>query len=178
MDVMIVMIVLGRLIHLRITGNDRPPFFGDTWKSRLWATMVLLWDIIDYWLFAWWYMDARPGRNQAAEFEEDFVVAKLCCWVLWVGPCLPLLAVVLSRKQYTGIQFLYDSLELFLVWYTDYRYDFKTVGQMATVANYWSTIVDAVVFKSPALWYRFWCEPGGKDDFDGGNLLDTESPPE
>jgi len=199
-DVMIVILVVVRLIWLQkvdrghadregqefsdFTWKSRlwamavpPRFFGSTWQLHLWATAVLLWDIVDYCLFAWWYLDAKPGRNEAAEFEEDFLVAKVCCGVLWVGPCLPIAALVLSRKQYSFLQAMYDALELYLVYYTDQQYDFKAASAIATSANYWSSIVDGVIFKGPSFFVHLVCEHEDDDEF-GGRLLDEESPPQ
>jgi len=155
-------------------------FFGDTLNQHLWATAVLLWDIVDYGVFAWWYLDAKPGRNEAAEFEEDFLVAKVCCGVLWVGPCLPMAALVLSRKHYSFLQTIYDALELYLVYYTDQQYEFKAVSGLATWANYWSSVVDVVAFKGPSFWVDLVCKNPRNDDFGdtGGTLLDSESPSE
>jgi len=141
----------------------------------MWVMAVLLWDVVDYFLFLWWYLDSKPARNQTAQFEEDFVVAYICCGVLWVGPCLPMTACLLNRKHYSILQFLYDGLEVYLVWYTDIRFGFKTVGAWATQANYWSTIIDGVVFESPTFWYKFCCADD-EDSFE--KMDDTELAPE
>jgi len=163
-DVIMVILVVGMKVWLECSGHRRPQFLGSPMKIGPWTAVVILWDFVDLGLFAWWYVDAKPGRNQADRFEEDFLVAYLCCGMLWVGPCLPLAALLLSRKRYCFLQVIYDALELFLVAYTDAQFDFKAVGKWATAANYWSTIIDGLIFKGPQFWHTLICENDEDDD--------------
>jgi len=112
---------------------------------------LIAWDVIDWCLFLAWFLKAEPEGGTAADrFEEDTLIAILCCGMLYCGPFLLLLPFVLSRQKYVKVQWVYDCLEIFIMAYASQVYEFEAKSKWLTVANYGSTALDWIAFKGPA----------------------------
>jgi hypothetical protein len=184
-DILLVLVVVGLKAYMMYTGKTLG-VFGEPirWLSRCpssvhagWMYAVVLWDFVDISFFLWWFVDAKPEEGKGDEFEQDWIVAYICCGTIWIGPALPILSLILPRRRYVQMQVVVDGVEVFLVYYTSTLYSFTTKGKVIAGLNYLTTFIDCMIWKGPDFLTQLceselWEEP---EDEAAEEVLDAET---
>jgi len=119
-------------------------------QLRRWPWWVLaVWDVVDWALFFLWFWLGAPEKNQGAEFDADVFLATLAAALLFTGPVLPMLVLVLPRWQYITVEIAYDVCETMVVAYAQLRYSFRSGNLVLGLANLAATLIDGILLKGP-----------------------------
>eukprot|EP00929_Paragymnodinium_shiwhaense_P057004 TRINITY_DN28527_c0_g1_i1.p1 TRINITY_DN28527_c0_g1~~TRINITY_DN28527_c0_g1_i1.p1 ORF type:complete len:513 (+),score=51.09 TRINITY_DN28527_c0_g1_i1:64-1539(+) len=137
-------------------------------KSRIWKCMcpylpqprywpgwvVFLWDIVDWGLFAWWFLTVQPDsehdENGVKDFATDPIIRNVGAILLMFGPWLPLCMPLLNRRAYCGLQCVYDALEVGIIWYAgEYHKMGCSNDKVKWLLNVSSTVIDVAIMKGP-----------------------------
>eukprot|EP00929_Paragymnodinium_shiwhaense_P025583 TRINITY_DN15435_c0_g1_i1.p1 TRINITY_DN15435_c0_g1~~TRINITY_DN15435_c0_g1_i1.p1 ORF type:complete len:432 (-),score=43.75 TRINITY_DN15435_c0_g1_i1:634-1929(-) len=131
-------------------------------QPRFWPAWVLgVWDVIDWAMFVWWFLNAQPEemdeQNAKKDFATDPFVLSVCSVLVISGPLLPLLMTLLEREYYCFVHFVYDALQVGVVAYVSKCYVFADRSEMThahlmlTLCNVGTTAIDMVFLKGPEL---------------------------
>merc|ERR1711879_173519 len=115
-----------------------------------WPWWVLFsWDILDWMAFLLWYLYATPSSGDGKYLSDDAMWVFGSCAILYWGPFLPALTLVLPRRQYAWIQLAFDGLEAAFIYLAQQSYKFDASAVWLVTLNVITSAIDAVIFKGP-----------------------------
>lgn len=134
---------------------------GLAWSKKTWKLcsciprpsawpkwLIYLLDYIDWGSFLNWFLDSEGNMK---DFEADAFIAHSSLFIIFIGPFMPLLTLILPRRHYMLCQFAVDTLEVLLVQGSQTFYGFRAKHQWTFYVNWTVSTLDAIAFKGPSI---------------------------